>query len=470
MVLRPVAHLFERLRPNPKPAVARPMDPSDVATLGQTANPWPELAEAGVLSLPVSHPGPLGLVLTEATREGLLGALIRLDRAGVEVSRMVRGKRFWRKTRKRLEPAEVLEQIERTSGDRLKQLELSFRGRSQPEGMQHLRDLQVLDAELGLGETALTPDVKPYYECLIDLREAGWSNAPTPTLLDTLNLLHRGGGASLVRAPEGQYVPWGKIGDLRVDGKGIDRLAALNFLHGSGSDLGLADPLRAAGLRELEQRGIRLYHQNEEVMAHIAYHSPHLVTSVGVAGTFQVPVKESDVLTAAALYDAGLEVYRSCIRPALEAVGESVDPPVFPSSVLEAFPVHSVEAAGDTFARLASRSPRLGKDDEPDEEWDHPPWELEPMDPWRRTSRTPLQEVDELCAVVLRESHSETQRQELTRLAGEVFAAQGFGAALETLEQQADVIRLTVGAEDAAAGMRGDKLVMGGVVLRRRSG
>lgn len=243
------------------------------------ANPWPELERMGLLAATPATSGPIGGALTATARQGLLGALTRLETSGVTFERQ-RGLRF---------PSLMKKYVPLSAGELANALEkepVSFKHRFNVNvnGATHVRvaslqGLQLLDAVQGLGAQA-SPARSGAVEAARSLESRGWkfraynysddygdSDSPTqPGTFPALLALNRRGTVDAETPTHSND---------RVRFSADSQLIALDYFDGSGTDRGLANGPLAAGVREVTAKGYRFrtddYYRNNYMAARDAY-------------------------------------------------------------------------------------------------------------------------------------------------------------------------------------------------------
>lgn len=217
-------------------------------------NPWPALASAGALVN-----GPVGVALQGQLRQDLLAALRRLEQGGARFHE--RHDRFILAPTFPQVPAERALALLEGKPDRLS---LSRSG-EEPKPTT-LREMKLLDAELGAGPQIFTGQERELFDAARGMQEAGWElsryHQATPPA-QAVDLLARGAEVRFVR------------GDTLVLAQSWQELAAVEFFHGTGQALSsLERPEEAALLRAAERSGLGFLADSKPVSAYSAHIEP----------------------------------------------------------------------------------------------------------------------------------------------------------------------------------------------------
>ncbi|MCE7873043.1 hypothetical protein DYH09_22060 [bacterium CPR1] len=362
LTLRPT---FATSRPS-APAEATPADPGDQVQLQSTslANPWPDLAQAGVLVAGSTVGGPIGTVITETARQDLLQAFRRLEQSGVKFEYR---RRFvlpfgLRPRYLELTADKACEHVLSQKPDKLDRLQITTPGADRRR-VTALRDLQFADAVLG--HDVLTGEDKTRLEILRSLE----ANDYKPTSgsyyyydederrpSDTLEHL-RGLAA-------GQDIYFTAPGNERVAAK-AETLSALDYFCGSGKDRGLKDPALAEDLKQAQEKGFEFFSDRDQLDARSVYLQQAKNTWAREGKGVLLSVSRDELADLPALserlaeYDA---VYREVLSGAYAEVGWGRDTVYFPEIVAQGGEKFPLRVAAAVYAELL-RGSRKGDDD-----------------------------------------------------------------------------------------------------------
>ncbi len=352
--------------PRPTVAEAVPAEPRDQVQLQSAplANPWPELAQSGVLVAGSTVGGPIGTAISETTRKDLLQAFRRLEQSGVKFEYR---RRFvlpfgLRPRHQELTADKACEHVLNQKPDKLDRLQITMPGTDRRK-VTALRDLQFADAVLGhdvlSGEdkTRLETlraleanDYKPtsgsYYYYDDDARRPG----------DTLEHL-RGLAA-------GQDIYFTAPGKDRVAAN-AETLSALDYFCGSGQGRGLKNPDLAEDLKQANQKGFEFYSDRNKIDARSVYLQDAKNIWAREGTGVLLPVNRDELSNLPGLskrlaeYDG---VYREVLSGAYAEVGWERDTVYFPQIVAQGGEKFPLRVAAAVYAELL-RGSKKGDND-----------------------------------------------------------------------------------------------------------
>lgn len=241
---------------------------------------WGEAEAAGILDASRGRMGTLGDNFAPGMREQLLECVGRLQNAGVRFLGPRRFRLPGMAAETELSAEKVLRRIEKTTCWTEDLSALTPNG--ERVHILRLKDLRALDVFYG----GSRPEHPAVLECLRSLRDSGFE-------------LRVAGAPYLNREPSGILSAYRGLGDgsvaLKRGGEEfwagtVEELMALDYMEGSGRDLGLADPARASTVREARRAGLSF-----DRPAHWTYARPHEVFWVGEPEGTRVPARFQDL-------------------------------------------------------------------------------------------------------------------------------------------------------------------------------
>lgn len=352
MTIQPLARIpSTRPSRSSAPATSSP----DSVELGPESNPWPALANAGVLTAASSLNGPIGSVVSQAVREALTESIRRLARAGV---------RF------RYHEPRPLPLI------RPEYTDLTPR---------HVTELLLEDkpALNGRVEMALPEhDHKPVTE-LDDLRLAdGWLGAPVlqgseRALVGAMRTLEP---MQIYPRSQAEY-SWNLVGDLKklLAGEAVtflfpygrwdkvDRkeVQTIDYLIGSKQDYGGTIPSLARELARAGESKLKFY---DESLGATDLGTTYLLGLEGMyvrqGNSVKLPVTEADLRDLPALerkLSAWDATYRQVLMAPYRELGFTPDDDNIPPIVLEAADKFGPTVATAVFAALVQAGKATGQ-------------------------------------------------------------------------------------------------------------
>ncbi len=420
---------LQSLTPRPAFASTRPaaaaeapsIEPGDQVQLQSTppANPWPELAQAGVLVAGSTVGGPIGTVISETARQDLLGAFRRLEQSGVKFEYR---RRFvlpfgLRPRYQELTADKACEHALKQKPDKLDRLQITLPGTDRRK-LTALRDLQFADAVLG--HDVLSSQDKTRLETLRALEAKDYK--PTSSSYyyyddddrrpsDTLEHL-RGLAA-------GQEIYFTGPGDERVTAN-AETLPALDYFSGSGLDRGLKNPGLAEELKQAHQQGFEFYSDRNKVDARVAYlqEAKNLWTREGKS--VLLPLSRDELTNLPGLSQRLAEydgVYREVLSGAYAEVGWDRDVTYFPQTVAQGGEKFPLRVAAAVYAELLRGSKKRGDD-----------------------NYNVRERVDGLARKLYAECATPFELARKTALVSATYAGQGYEAASRVLSQTQEVI------------------------------
>ncbi len=395
-----------------------PADQVQLSGTPPTANPWPELEKAGVLSASSSIGGSIGSVITQTVRQDLVKALQRLEAGGakLEYRRRIPLPFGLRGRYEEFSAEKAADFIARKKPDGLNRLEITMPGVARRQ-VRSLKDLQFADAVLGAN--VLNATDKRNLECIQSLEKAGfkasnynnyyYDEAPPPAdALEQLRTLDYG-RETYFEAPGGGQVSAGK-----------DSLPALDFFRGSGQDRGLKSPDFAQKLKDAEAGGFKFRYDRNEIDSFRAYQIELKDSWVRKGDSVMIPVSKDDLSDLGKLtraIDEADEVFDEVLAGAFKDAGTAKENAYFPGIVREGAQKFPIKVAAAVYAEML-RGARKGNDDS-----------------YRTSER-----VNTLSKKLYDECNTPFELARKTALVSDTFARHGYEAATKILKQTQEVI------------------------------
>lgn len=346
---------------------AKSVDPLDeLISSGQASspravaeNPWPEIGRLGLLGATSTVTGPIGAVLTETARKGLLATLQRLDATGVKFERTRRVRLpFLMDKHVQMTPEQAVERIGKQKAE-FQRLRVRIPGKEQPADLRGLKDLRALDAVHGAGLGVVDAGTAEQAALLADFEAAGWKTSRQDAYYEEDATLSR--AQALRRLEDGKAVRLTLKGEA-FDVRNAEELRSLDFFHGAGRSQGLADPVLAQRLKDAAQAGLGFTVDHQGARLRSVYHAGSSPVGVGVQGRdYWVPLDRATLADPSALrakLDEFEAVYARSLRPALESArmgdwGSTPAAVLFPD---DALPLEARAAVfGELFRACARR-------------------------------------------------------------------------------------------------------------------
>lgn len=361
------------LTPRPAYAASRaaaaetaPAEPRDQVQLQSAplANPWPELAQAGVLVAGSTVGGPIGTVISETARKDLLQAFRRLEQSGVKFEYR---RRFvlpfgLRPRHQELTADKACEHVLNQKPDKLDRLQITMPGTDRRK-LTALRDLQFADAVLG--HEVLSGEDKTRLETLRALEANDYK--PTSGSYYYYDDDDRRPGDTLEHLrglAAGQDIYFTAPGNDRVAAN-AETLSALDYFCGSEQDRGLKNPGLAEDLKQANQKGFEFYSDRNKIDARSVYLQDAKNVWVREGTGVLLPVNRDELGNLPGLSQRLAEydgVYREVLSGAYAEVGWEREVVYFPQIVAQGGEKFPLRVAAAVYAELL-RGSKKGDND-----------------------------------------------------------------------------------------------------------